>query len=106
MVLWAARHTAATDVLAVEGESAVYLYAGRRAVPVHTFTVQQYFGARSADENAAAIRAVLARYPVTAVAVSSATMRDAARVLATAHPPLLSVRDTFPGGIVLGAAAR
>jgi len=101
VVLWAARHTSSRALLAVEAESAVYLYAGRRAVPVHTFTVAQYFQRRSATENAAVIRAILATYPVDAIAVSSPPMRDAARELATSKPPVATVRDTFPGGLVL-----
>jgi hypothetical protein len=106
LVFWAARQTAPTDLLAVEAESAVYLYTGRQTVPVHTFTVQQYFHPRSPSENAAVIRAILATYPVTAVAVSTAAMRAAARELATSHPPALAVRDTFPGGIVLTPTPR
>ena len=106
LVLWAARHTAPTDLLAVEAESAVFLYAGRQTVPVHTFTVQQYFHPRSARENAAVIQTILASYPVSAVAVSSRTMLDATRELAAHQPPLLILRDTFPGGVVLTPTSR
>ena len=106
VVLWAARETAPGDVIAAEGESAVYLYANRMAVPVQTFTVQEYFRPRTPAENAAAIRAILARYPARAVAVSSPRMWEAARELATQHPPLLVLRDTFPGGIALTPVSR
>ena len=101
VVFWAARHTGPRDLLAVEAESAVYLYAERGAVPVHTFTVKQYFHRRTARENAAVIRAILATYPVDAILVSSPPMREAARELATIQPPFATVRDTFPGGLVL-----
>ena len=76
------------------------------AVPVQTFTVQEYFRPRTPAENAAAIRAILARYPARAVAVSSPRMWEAARELATQHPPLLVLRDTFPGGIALTPVSR
>src|SRR5207237_236709 len=84
--LWAARHTAPTDVLAVEAESAVYLYTGRQTVPVHTFTVQQYFNPRTAEQDAAVIDGVLASYHVSAVAVTTRTIRDAAVLLASRRP--------------------
>lgn len=101
LVIWAAQRTAPTDVLAVEAESAVYLYADRRTVPVHTFTVQQYFQPRTASQEADVIRAILGSYHVNAVAVTTNTMRAAVSLLASQRPPLLVVNDSFPGGIVL-----
>ena len=106
LVLWAAQHTAPTDVLAVEAESAVYLYTGRQTVPVHTFTVQQYFNPRTAAQDAEVIDGVLAHYHVDAVAVTTRTIREATRLLATRTPPLLTLTDSFPGGIVLTPAHR
>lgn len=106
LVLWAAQHTAPTDVLAVEAESAVYLYTGRHTVPVHTFTVQQYFTPRTAEQEADVISGVLAHYHVDAVAVATRTVRDATKLLATRTPPLLTPSDTFPGGIVLTPTHR
>ena len=101
LVAWAAQHTQMNDLLAVEEEGAVYLYAGRQTVPVHTFTAGQYLQKRSPRENAEVIRTMLASYPITHVVVSSTSMREAARELALATPPVLAVRDTFAGGIVL-----
>lgn len=101
LVNWAARRTAPTDLLAVEAESAVYLYADRKAVPVHTFTVHQYFQPRTASDEADVISAILASYRVNAVAVTTNSMRAAVKLLASRTPPVLAVRDSFPGGIVL-----
>lgn len=101
LVLWAAQRTAPTDILAVEAESAVYLYANRPTVPVHTFTVQQYFQPRTPAQDADVIRTVLGRYRVNAVAVTTNTMRAAVTLLASQRPPLLAPSDSFPGGIVL-----
>jgi hypothetical protein len=106
LVLWAARRTAPTDVLAVEAEGAVYLYAGRQTVPVHTFTVQQYFMPRTAEQEASVISALLESYRVNAVAVTTPRMREAAGLLASRRPPLLTLRDSFPGGIVLTPTRR
>lgn len=105
LVLWARTHTNPGDLLAVEGESAVYLYADRHTVPVQTFTAVQYFRPRTPEENAAVIRDVIRAYPVNEVVLWSKTTKDAARVLATSQPPELAVRDTFPGGLVLVPAA-
>jgi hypothetical protein len=106
LVNWAATRTRPGDVLAVEEESVVYLYAGRSAVPVHTFTAQQYLRPRTPLENAAAIQVVLARYPIRAVVLSSPSMRAAARELTIRPEPLLAVTDTFPGGLVLTPISR
>lgn len=105
LVLWARTHTSPGDLLAVEGESAVYLYADRHTVPVQTFTAVQYFRPRTPEQNAAVIRDVIRAYPVNEVVLWSKTTKDAARVLATSQPPELAVRDTFPGGLVLVPAA-
>lgn len=101
LVLWARTHTRPGDILAVEGESSVYLYAHRQTVPVQTFTAVQYFRPRTPEENAAVMRDVMRAYPVNAVVLWSQTTKAAAQVLATSRPPELVVRDTFPGGLVL-----
>jgi hypothetical protein len=100
LVLWAAQRTTPTDVLAVEAESAVYLYTNRRTVPVHTFTVDQYFHTRTPRQEADIIRKMVAGYHVDAVAVTTPTMRAAATMLTTERPPVLAVSDSFPGGLV------
>jgi hypothetical protein len=65
---------------------------------VSTFTVDEYFVPRTPRENAAAMRAIVSHYRPQAVVITSGTMRDAARELAFAAPPLLVATDTFPGG--------
>jgi hypothetical protein len=107
MLLWVATHTPRDAVLATEAETSVYLYAGRSAVPVSTFTVDEFFSPRTPLQNAAVIDTVLARYRPRAVVVSSGNMRDAVRELASTRPPRLVVVDTFPGGgLVLLPRAR
>ncbi|MFL5613462.1 MAG: hypothetical protein ACJ796_07380 [Gemmatimonadaceae bacterium] len=100
LVVWAAERTAPTDLLAVEGESAVYLYANRRTVPVHTFTVEQYFRTRTPREEAEIIRAIVGSYHVDAVALTTPTMLAAATLLTSQVPPVLALSDSFPGGLV------
>jgi hypothetical protein len=98
LLVWIATHTRRDALVATEVESTVYLYTGRPVVPVTTFTVDEYFGPRTPQENAAAIRAIVSHYRPQAVVITSGTMRDAARELAFAVPPLLVATDTFPGG--------
>ena len=107
LTLWVGTHVPRDAVIATEVESAVYLYTGRRSVPVSTFTVQEYFTPRTPRENAAAIREIIGWYRPQAVVVTSARMRDAVRELALETPPALAVVDTFPGGgVVLVPTSR
>ena len=107
LIVWIGTHVPRDAVVATEVESAVYLYTGRKAVPVSTFTVQEYFAPRTPRENAAAIREIVGRYRPQAVVVTSARMRDAVRELALETPPALAVVDTFPaGGVVLVPTSR
>jgi hypothetical protein len=98
LLAWIAMHTKGDALVATEVESTVYLYTGRPVVPVSTFTVDEYFEPRTPRENAAAIRSILSHYRPQAVVIMSGTMRDAARELAFAVPPVLVATDTFPGG--------
>lgn len=107
LMVWVGTHAPRDAVVATEVESAVYLYTGRKTVPVSTFTVQEYFTPRTPRENAAAIREIIGRYRPQAVVVTSTRMRDAVRELALETPPALAVVDTFPaGGVVLVPTPR
>jgi hypothetical protein len=102
LLTWIATRTPRDVVLASEVESTVYLYTGRSVVPVTTFTTDEYFTPRTPRENAEAMREILAHYHPSAVVITSSAMRDAARELAFATPPVLAAVDTFPaGGLVL-----
>ncbi len=47
LVAWARTHTAPDDVLATDDDALLNLYTGRRAVPVGTFTPQEYLRAQT-----------------------------------------------------------
>jgi len=99
-VQWAAANTAPGDVLAAEDEGAIYLYTGRRAVPVFSFTTAQYLRDHSAAENATeGLRPILDAYPVRTVIVSSRKTVDAADFLVNSPTPRLALRAEFPGGV-------
>jgi hypothetical protein len=99
-VQWTIANTRPGDVLAAEDEGAIYLYTGRRAVPVFSFTTAQYLREHTAEENAAeGLRPVLAAYPVSTVIVGSRKTVDAADYLVNSPTPRLVPRAEFPGGI-------
>ena len=104
---WIASRTPRNAVIATEDETSVYLYTGRTAVPVGTFTVDEFFVARTPGQNAAIIDTIIARYKPAVVVVSSGAMREAVRELAFRNPPTLAVVDTFArGGLVLIPRSR
>ena len=99
-VRWTVEHTAPDDLLAAEDEGAIYLYTGRRAVPVFSFTTAQYLRDHSAAENAAeGLGPILGAYPVHTVIVGSRKTVDAADYLVHSPHPLLALRADFPGGV-------
>lgn len=102
LISWIATRAPRDVLIASEVESAVYLYTGRSVVPVTTFTTDEYFTPRTPLENAQAMREIVAHYHPGAVVITSSAMREAARELAFASPPVLAAVDTFPaGGLVL-----
>jgi hypothetical protein len=97
---WAAQHTAPGDVLAAEDEVAIYLYTGRRAVPVSAATTVQYLRGRSVAESAAdGLRPILSAYPVHTVIVGTRQTADVADFLVNAPTPRLALRAEFAGGV-------
>ena len=99
-VRWTVEHTAPDDLLAAEDEGAIYLYTGRRAVPVFSFTTAQYLRDHSAAENATeGLGPILGAYPVRTVIVGSRKTVDAADHLVHSSHPLLALRADFPGGV-------
>ena len=99
-VQWTIDNTAPGDVLAAEDEGALYLYTGRRAVPVFSFTTAQYLRDHSAEQNAAeGLAPILQAYPVSTVIVGSRKTVDAADHLVNSPTPPIALRADFPGGV-------
>ena len=99
-VEWIATNTAPDDLIAAEDEGAVYLYTGRRAVPVLSFAVEHYLRNYSAKENAYdGLDPILAAYPVRTVVVGTRKTVEIADYLVNIRPPRLAWRADFPNGV-------
>ncbi|MEA3247244.1 MAG: hypothetical protein U9Q74_13915, partial [Gemmatimonadota bacterium] len=100
VVDWVNAHTAPGDVVAADGEPLVHLYTGRRVVPVHVLTPDEYLAGTSLRQAADDLRALLrAGHATWAVFSAGALEADAADLVASAggSPRLVPV-DTLPGG--------
>ena len=106
-IAWTLANTTPDDLLASDDEGAVFLYSGRRAVPVASFTTAHYLRNRSAIVEAnEGLVPILSAYPLRAVLVGSRRTFDAAQYLATRPVPLLALRDQFAGGAAFTVLTR
>jgi 4-amino-4-deoxy-L-arabinose transferase-like glycosyltransferase len=106
-VRWTREHTRPDDLLASEDEGAVYLYTGRRAVPVLASPASQYLRERSPAQSAEeGLVPLLAMYPLRAVVVGSGGTIAAAQHLVTLPTPRLAPPELFPGGAAFTVLPR
>jgi hypothetical protein len=84
LLRWVVARTNASDVLAVDGEQLVFLFTGRRAVPVAPFTAAEYLHPRTAEENAESLRRLIEEVPVDYIATISPGLRSSGEMLAAA----------------------
>jgi len=97
---WVAHATRPTDIIASDAEGAVYLYTGRRAVPITSFTAAEYVRERSAVEQIATVRAMLDRFHPRFVVATSLPLIQAASRIADSEPSLLVRIDSISRGEV------
>ena len=96
---WTLANTSPGQIIATDDEEAVYLYTGRRTVPIISFTTRHYLETPAPARNAReGLAPVLATYPVSLVVVGSAQSFAAASALTIGPAPLLTLRETFAGG--------
>jgi hypothetical protein len=81
VVSWVRAHTSDGDVVAGEGEQLLYLFAGRQAVPLTSFTASEYMEPRAPAEDAAMALDVVDRYRV--------------RYIVTLAPGVVTVADSL-----------
>lgn len=100
VVEWVRANTKPTDVIAVEDDPLVYLYTGRRAVPVGTFTPEEYLTEQTYEFATAQLRRIIDRYRPTYVAGTTSYGVVSARALTTATPPELRVHALLRTGAI------
>lgn len=107
IIVWARSRTRPHDVISSTVEPAVYLYTGRLAVPATGFHARDYIRPATVRETEIALRQILARYHVDAIAIMDANdgLRAALQAMASGATPELVVRDSFPVGLVFAPVA-
>jgi hypothetical protein len=91
VVEWVRASTRPTDVIAMEDDPLLYLYTGRRAVPVNTFTPEEYLKEQTHPLATEALHTIIARYKPTYVIGTTSYGVISARALSTRTPPELRV---------------
>ena len=105
-VQWANTRTASGDVIATEDEGPVFLYTGRRTVPVRPLTPQQYLEDISPAQDAATgLLPLMSAYPVRTVIVYSRDVYLTAMHLTSLPRPRLTPLATGPGGAAFAVIA-
>jgi hypothetical protein len=95
IVEWVAHHTAMSDVLSTEHDLIVYLYTGRRALPVSTFLARERVHPMAPGETLSWIQQLLRTYKPRYYITSWSPALRAADTLVARHPPVLRrVGDT------------
>jgi hypothetical protein len=97
---WVARVSGADDVIGSDAEGAVYLYTGRRAVPITTFTAAEYARERTVAEESEIVREQVARYRPRYVVTSSPRLTEATDRLTRGPTPILVRTDSIANGVV------
>jgi hypothetical protein len=95
-----ARVSGADDVIGSDAEGAVYLYTGRRAVPITTFTAAEYARERTVAEESEIVREQVARYRPRYVVTSSPRLTEATDRLTRGPTPILVRTDSIANGVV------
>lgn len=102
---WIARNTRPTDVLATEDDLIVYLYTGRQAVPTSTFLASERVRPLTAEEDLAAVRAILASYRPRFVITASKQGIESATTLTKSTPAQLRPYAGMPNALVFERVA-
>lgn len=98
IVEWVAHNTAMDDVIATDHDPAVYLYTGRRALPTSTWLVRERVQPLTAEEDVAAVRALLTQLQPRYYVPTSVIGLRTATTLAKASPPVLRYLGATPNG--------
>jgi hypothetical protein len=95
---WVAQATHPDDLIAADAEAAVYLYTGRRAIPITTFTAAEYVRERTLPEEMQVVWRLLHQYRPRYIVVTTPPLLDATSQLARAHAQLMIRIDSVGRG--------
>jgi hypothetical protein len=88
-IAWIGSRTDASAVIASDhDEGAIYLYTGRRTVPVTTFTAAEFIAPRSFAADSTALRWLTLHFQANYLTLSSVRLRPAAAAISSAATPL------------------
>jgi hypothetical protein len=80
----------------LEDDPLIYQYTGRRAIPVNTFTPEEYLHEQTYAVATEGLRAILATYKPTYVIGTTTYAVISARALSMRTPPELRVHALLP----------
>jgi len=101
---WVARSTQSRDIVAADAEAAVYLYTGRRAVPITSFTAAEYAHEPSVAEQTAIVQQLIDRYQPRYVLATSPHVVAAANRLASSRRAAIVRIDSLSDGAVFAVS--
>jgi hypothetical protein len=88
-ISWVGSRTDTSAVIATDhDEGAIYLYTGRRAVPVTTFSASEYVDPRTVEGDVAALGALVAHFKPNYIVLSSVRLQAAAAAASVKGVPL------------------
>ena len=88
-VAWVRARTDTSAVIATDhDEGAIFLYTGRRAIPVTTFTAAEFIEPRPVAADSVALRSLALRFKADYIVLSSIRLRPAAAAISRAAVPL------------------
>lgn len=96
VVEWVRKSTRPTDIIAMEDDALVYLYTGRRTIPLGTFTPEEYLSEQTYAFATETLHTIVARYHPTYVIGTTSYGVMSARSLSTRTPPELRVHVLLP----------
>ena len=106
VVEWIRRSTRPTDIIAMEDDPLVYLYTGRKAIPVGTFTPEEYLKEQTYPFATETLRTIVTRYQPTYIIGTTTYAVISARALSMRTPPELRVHALLPTAAIFAPIAR
>jgi hypothetical protein len=96
VVEWVRKFTRPTDIIAMEDDPLIFLYTGRQAIPVGTFTPEEYLKEQTYAFATETLRTIVTRYRPTYVIGTTTYAVISARKLSLRNPPELRVHALLP----------